>query len=78
MGLDDLADRQWRRSGLCNGGNCLEIAMLGDLVKVRNSADQNGPVLSFGRDAWGAFLALIRCGGLEVRPAAPGLPPGAS
>ena len=65
MGLDDLADREWRRSGLCNGGTCLEIAVLGDSVEVRNSADQNGPVLSVTHDAWGAFLAIIRCGGLE-------------
>jgi hypothetical protein len=40
------------------GGNCVEIACLGDGgVTVRNSRHPAGPALLFGREQWAAFVA---------------------
>jgi Domain of unknown function (DUF397) len=46
-------------------GNCVEVAFLGASVAVRDSKNQGGPVLRFGRDAWAAFVAEIRSGAVD-------------
>jgi Domain of unknown function (DUF397) len=44
-------------------GNCVEVATLsGDQVGVRDSKRPDGPVLAFGREEFGAFLAGIKDG----------------
>jgi len=51
----------WRRSSYAgrNGGEWLEVAAPGaDLV--RDTADRDGPVLTFTAEAWRAFTATIR------------------
>ncbi|MEV4625562.1 DUF397 domain-containing protein [Micromonospora sp. NPDC049523] len=53
----------WRKSSRSNqnGGNCVEVAdNLPSRVLVRDSKDQSGPVLTFGPDAWGAFVGLAK------------------
>jgi hypothetical protein len=42
-----------------NGGECVEVATAG-AVLVRDTADRNGPVLTFTADAWRAFTTAIR------------------
>ncbi|MCX4473320.1 hypothetical protein C5N14_18590 [Micromonospora sp. MW-13] len=61
----DLSRAAWRTSSRSSGnGNCVEVATAGGRVAVRDSKDRPGPVLVFGPDAWGAFVA-----GLDaVRP----------
>jgi hypothetical protein len=55
----------WVRSSFSfANGNCVEVAELpGDSVGVRDSRDPGGPVLSFTRAEWAAFLAsqVITC-----------------
>lgn len=57
-----LGSARWRkstRSGT-NGGNCVEVAdNLSGVVAVRDSKDPTGPVLSFGPEAWRAFVSLV-------------------
>jgi hypothetical protein len=53
---------EWHRSSACNGGDCVEIASLGDMIKVRDSARPDGGILSFSRDQWVRFLVMIRAG----------------
>jgi hypothetical protein len=53
---------EWRRSSSCNGGTCVEVASLGNMIKVRDSADPDGGVLSASRDAWAKFLEMARAG----------------
>ena len=59
--------RQWRKSSYTGGqGNCVEVAWDGDGdggVAVRDSKDPGGPVLSFPRAQWQAFLAGLRTSG---------------
>ncbi|MEU8582482.1 DUF397 domain-containing protein [Streptomyces abikoensis] len=57
----------WRKSshsgaGDENGGsNCLEFTdSLPDIVRVRDSKDTHGPVLSLPAPAWAAFTATLR------------------
>ena len=49
----------WVRSSFSfANGNCVEVAELpGDSVCIRDSRDPGGPVLSFTRAEWAAFLA---------------------
>jgi hypothetical protein len=56
---------KWRTSSHTggDGGNCVEVATnVPALVIVRDSKDRGGPVLVFGRDAWGDFLGEVKGG----------------
>ena len=53
----DLTRVTWRtstRSG--SSGNCVEVATPLQLVMVRDSKNQSGPVLAFSPEAWSAFV----------------------
>ena len=52
----------WRRSSACNGGACVEIAMLGETITLRSSADPAGTILTFSRAEWEHFVAGIKTG----------------
>jgi hypothetical protein len=53
----------WRKSTRCESGACVEVALTVDqLVAVRNSTEPSGPVLTFSRDAWRAFIEDIQIG----------------
>ncbi len=56
----------WRRSTRCSTGACLEVRRGGkdDGVQVRDSKDANGSVLTFGQDAWRAFIDAVKGAGL--------------
>jgi hypothetical protein len=49
----------WKTSSRSSGGACVEVARDGELVHVRHSKDPDGPVLTFGRDVFDAFLAYV-------------------
>jgi len=40
----------------------VEVASLGDGVALRDSKDQDGPVLRFTREEWSAFLVGAKAG----------------
>jgi hypothetical protein len=52
----------WRRSSRCDGGQCVEVAFLSDVIAVRDAKDPEGPVLNFDRETWAAFIASLRVG----------------
>jgi uncharacterized protein DUF397 len=58
----DMNSAIWRKSSYSgnNGGACVEAAAVLDAVLVRDSKDQDGPVLTFGRGAWEAFAAEVK------------------
>ena len=63
--MDDggLTGAQWRTSSYSggNGGTCVEVAdNLPGVVAVRDSKDPDGPVLTFTRADWSAFVAGVR------------------
>lgn len=59
----------WRAAEFCgpNGGNCVEVNLgRPDAVGVRDSKAAPGPVLAFGQDGWGTFLAATKIGRLGL------------
>lgn len=57
----DLTEAIWVKSSYSGGqGECLELAHnIPALAPVRDSKDPSGPVIPFGRAAWGAFVAHL-------------------
>ncbi|TDC03294.1 DUF397 domain-containing protein [Nonomuraea longispora] len=58
----------WRKSTFCNGADaCIEVAPLanGD-VALRDSKEQDGPVLVFTPAEWEAFTAGVRDGEFDM------------
>jgi hypothetical protein len=56
---------QWRSSRRCEAGACVEVAVTGDAVLVRDGKDPEAQHLSFGYEAWRRFLAGLRDGTFE-------------
>lgn len=61
--------KSWQRSSYCDIGDCVEVVGYPDevdvvhsLVRVRDSKDPDGPVLSFSPDEWRAFVDGVRAG----------------
>jgi Domain of unknown function (DUF397) len=48
----------WRKSSYCTGADtsCVEVAVEGATVLVRDSKDPSGPVLRFTGEEWRVFL----------------------
>ena len=57
----DPVEPRWRKSShsMGNGGNCVEVAVTGGVVLVRDSKDPGGPALRFGRKQWQAFVGAV-------------------
>jgi Domain of unknown function (DUF397) len=64
----DQAQVEWRKSSLSTTNGCVEVAMVGDRIAVRDSKDRgNGPVLEFDTVEWNAFLGGVRGGEFDLR-----------
>jgi len=53
----------WKKSTRSNGNggnNCVEVAILDTVAAVRDSKDRAGPVLTFDRAEWAAFIDGVR------------------
>jgi Domain of unknown function (DUF397) len=65
---DDLPRAQWRKSSYSgNTGNCVEVAIKGSAVAVRDSKDPDGPKLTFTCQDWAFFIRRLKDGEHEVR-----------
>jgi hypothetical protein len=75
MSVREIPNAVWRRSSLCSGGDCVEVAMTdntstesgegGDAVfLMRNSKDPTGRILRFTPEEWAGFIACIKKGAL--------------
>ncbi len=58
----------WRRSSYCSGASstCVEVAIGDQLVTVRDSKVEAGPMLRFTLAEWRAFVRGVRAGEFEV------------
>lgn len=66
MSLTDL-EITWRKSARSANGpsNCVEVAVLGDDVLVRDSKDRAGPVLRIDRADWHELVGGVKRGELQ-------------
>jgi hypothetical protein len=67
----DLSRAVWRKSTYSgNGGACVEVAdnLVAEhgIVLVRDSKDTTGPVLTFTRSEWTAFLHGTTAGEFDI------------
>lgn len=61
------ADGAWRKSKASQpSGNCLEVAIGADVVRVRHSLDRSGAILAFTHAEWRAFLTGARNGEFDL------------
>jgi uncharacterized protein DUF397 len=64
----DLTQAQWfksTRSGP-NSDNCVEVAFIDEAIVVRDSMNQDGPVLIFTADEWDAFVGGAKDGEFDL------------
>ncbi|NUT40179.1 MAG: DUF397 domain-containing protein [Thermoactinospora sp.] len=51
----------WRVSSKCNNGSCVAVAALPDgKIGLRDTKDDDGPILSISKDDWGYFLQKLK------------------
>ncbi|TXK43153.1 DUF397 domain-containing protein [Nonomuraea sp. C10] len=51
----------WKVSSRCNNGSCIAVAPLPDGgIAVRDTKQADGPILSFSRDEWSAFIGQLK------------------
>lgn len=62
MSNGSVAETIWRVASRCEGGHCVEVAVLGESVLVRSSADPAGNPITFSRDEWREFAAEVKSG----------------
>lgn len=61
---------QWQRSSFCATNACVEVDFGPDgIVRVRDSKPPWKPVLTFSAGEWDAFIAGVRNGEFDRRPA---------
>lgn len=59
---------QWHKSTYSDADGCVECAVAGPVVGVRDSKDPGGPSLDFDFATWQAFVGDIKLGRFD-RPA---------
>lgn len=62
--MEEASSPDWRKSSYCESSGCIEVAVSGESVLVRDSKDPHSPVLRISKDAWQAFVDEIRSGDL--------------
>jgi Domain of unknown function (DUF397) len=54
----------WRKAARCGGGECVEVALLGSQVGLRDSNDL--PVIFLSRTGWDSFITGIKAGEFDL------------
>ncbi len=64
--IDDETSPSWRKSRFCDSGACVEVAVTGGEVAIRDSKTSDGPILRFSRSEWDAFVAGVEAGDFQL------------
>jgi len=63
----DLDDQLvWRRASACDANGCIEVAINGSEVRVRDSKLTDSPVLVYDADEWRTFVTGIKAGEFDL------------
>ncbi|MGB6165904.1 MAG: DUF397 domain-containing protein [Pseudonocardiaceae bacterium] len=66
MPVLDLSGARWHKSSHSSDvANCVELAVAGPVIALRDSKNPAGGVLAFSPPAWRAFTAALRKGALD-------------
>jgi len=57
---------KWKKSSLCESACCLEVAVVGNKFAVRDSKQNNSPILFFSKNEWKAFVAGVKKGEFDA------------
>jgi Domain of unknown function (DUF397) len=60
-----LGDLAWRVAHNCSGGSCVRVAPSQDTILIGDSKHPHGPVLSYTREEFAAFVRGIREGDFD-------------
>ncbi len=56
----------WKKSTASGDSGCVEVARSGEMIVVRDSKDPLGPVLTFSKVEWKAFLVGVCAGQFDI------------
>ncbi|GAA4237102.1 hypothetical protein GCM10022254_48280 [Actinomadura meridiana] len=64
----EVSNAQWRKSSRSGGqgGDCLEVVGLNEVVAVRDSKDPDGPKLAFGAGEWRTFARRVKASEFDL------------
>jgi hypothetical protein len=64
-----LGSLSWRVARKCDGGSCIQVARSTDrsaeTIVIGDSKNPDGPVLSYSRDEWTAFVEGVQRGDFD-------------
>ena len=69
MSLNNLevSDLQWRKARRsANNGACVEVAPVNGQIVIRDSKDQDGPVIRYSASSWHTFLGGAKKGQFDL------------
>ena len=61
--MSDTTTLSWQRSSFCAAGSCVEVAVDGDKIAVRDGKNTDIPALKFSKADWHSFLDQVAAGG---------------
>jgi hypothetical protein len=64
----DLSSAEFRKSRFSGPNGCVEVAIQGDGVAVRDSKNRDGAVLEFSPGDWAVFLRGVKAGEFDLEP----------
>ena len=60
-----MEELNWLVAQKCNGGSCVRVASRGEQVVIGDSKNPGGPILTYTRSEWTAFVDGIREGDFD-------------
>ncbi len=61
-----ITESQWRISTRCNGGNCVQVAILNGMVAIRDSKNPAQGMQFYSREEWRRFVASVKAGSYDL------------
>jgi len=59
-------ERTWRRASRCGGSGCVEVAISGAEIAVRDAKRSDSPVLTYSAEEWRVFIAGVKDGEFDL------------